>query len=406
MTALSLRGKRVLIRQDFNVPMEAGQMASAKRIEAALDTIRLAVAAGAKVLLMSHMGRPEADCRDPALSLAPVAAYLARALGGEVKLYDDYLTQPPTLADGEVAVLENVRFNAGETANDEELSRQYASLCDIFVMDAFGTAHRAQASTCGVARYAPEVCAGPLLMAELAALGKALERPRRPLVAIVGGAKVSTKLTVLRSLLSRVDRLIPGGGIANTFLVAAGHKVGKSLFEPENVAAARELMAWSAEGGRAVLLPEDVVVAKSRTAAADAVVKSVHELADDDIIFDIGPATAARYGRIIEQAGTLLWNGPVGVFEVARFAAGTEYLGRAIARSGAFSIAGGGETLAAIERFDLDAAMSCVSTGGGAFLEFLAGKTLPALAALEFRSAAGEAPPRPSPAPSAARSPA
>lgn len=385
MTALSLGGKRVLIRQDLNVPVAHGRIASATRIDAALNTIWQALKAGARVMVMSHIGRPEEGRHEAGSSLAPVAEYLGRALGREVKLCADYLLRPPVLADGEVVVLENVRFNAGEKANDPQLARRYASLCDVFVMDAFGTAHRTQASTHGVARYAPEACAGPLLLAELEALGKALETPRRPLLAIVGGAKVSTKLTALESLSARVDQLIPGGGIANTFIKAAGHNVGKSVYEPGLVGAARNLLASAEERDRPIPLPADVVVAKTLSADAAASVKAVRRVSDDDMILDIGPDTVRCYAQIIESAGTILWNGPLGAFEFDRFAGGTGALGRAIAESGAYSVAGGGDTLAAIEKFNLTEKISCISTGGGAFLEFLKGKTLPAVAAIEAR---------------------
>ena len=386
MPTLTLSGKRVLIRQDLNAPIRNGKITSSKRIDAAVNTIRLAAEAGAKVMVMSHIGRPDEGRHDAALSLAPVAEYLGRVLDCEVKLCADYLTHPPQLADGEVTLLENVRFNVGEKANDKQLARRYAALCDVFVMDAFGTAHRAHASTHGVARYAPEACAGPVVLAELEALGKALETPRRPLVAIVGGAKVSTKLAALESLSERVDQLIPGGGIANTFIKAAGYNVGKSLFEPGLVATARALMESAERRGRPIPLPDDVVVAATLSADAVASVKALHQISDDDMIFDIGPDSVHRYRQMITAAGTILWNGPVGVFEYAQFANGTESIGRAIAESGAFSVAGGGETVAAVERFNLDDKFSCISTGGGAFLALLEGKTLPAVAVLEGRA--------------------
>ncbi len=403
LTALSLRGKRVLIRLDLNVPIEHGKITSATRIEAALDTIRLATQAGAKVMLMSHLGRPVEGGRDlsaegsPARptegtalppdpnSLAPIAAWLGQALGGKVKLYADYLRHPPNLADGEVVMLENVRFNVGEKANDAALAKRYAGLCDVFVMDAFAAAHRAHASTVGVTRYAPEVCAGPLLLAELAALGKALESPARPLVAIVGGAKVSTKLAALEALSRRVDQLIPGGGIANTLLAAAGHNIGQSLFESALVDTARDLLRTAEARGRPIPLPDDVVVGKAFCADSSATVKAVQQLADDDMIFDIGPHTVGRYAQMVKDAATVVWNGPLGVFEFAQFANGTEAIGRAIAASKAFSIVGGGDTLAAVERFHLAEGMSYLSTGGGAFLTLLEGETLPAVAALEAR---------------------
>lgn len=385
-TATDLRGKRVLLRQDLNVPLADGKITSPKRIEAALISIRMAAECGAKVMLMSHVGRPEEGRYDASMSLALVAEYLSRALNREVKLYADYLQHPPQLANGEVAVLENVRFNTGEKENSPQLAKQYAALCDVFVMDAFGAAHRTQASTEGVARYAPIACAGPLLMAELDALNKVLASPQRPLLAILGGAKVSTKLHTIETLSQWVDQLILGGGIANTFLAAAGHPIGNSKFEPDLVAKARELLAAAAARGHPIPLPQDVVVAKTLTADAKATVKSVHELAADDMIFDIGPSAVCGYVKMIKQAGTVLWNGPLGVFEFAQFASATETIGRAVAHSNAFSVAGGGDTLAAAEQFNLTENLSCVSTGGGAFLEFMEGKTLPALAALKARA--------------------
>ena len=392
MSALRLRGKRVLIRQDLNAPTAPGKsgevaITSTQRLDSALDGARLAMDAGAKVMLMSHVGRPREGERDPALSLAPMAKYLGDKLGREVRLCVDYLEHPPQPADGEVVVLENVRFNRGERADDPDLAKSYAALCDVFVMDAFGAAHRRQASTHGVARHAREACAGPLLLAEIDALSKVMDAPRRPLVAIVGGAKVSTKLSALKSLALRADCLIPGGGIANTLLKAAGHAVGNSLTEPALLDVARELLRENKTGTRGctMALPEDVVVAKNISPEAKGEVKPLGALADDDIILDIGPASIARCQKLIASAGTVVWNGPLGMFEFPAFAAGTESLGRAVAASSAFSVAGGGDTLAAAERFGLGAQLSCISTGGGAFLEFLEGKTLPALAALEAR---------------------
>ncbi|WP_424945976.1 phosphoglycerate kinase [Candidatus Spongiihabitans sp.] len=386
MTALNLRGKRVLIRLDLNVPMAHGAITSTARIDAAMATIHHARDAGAKCMLMSHVGRPREGEIDPAMSLAPVAAYLGRELNCEVKLCGDYLAYPPTVADGEVVMLENVRFNRGEKNNDDALSRQYASLCDVFVMDAFGTAHRAQASTHGVGMYAPIACAGPLLCAELNALERALEHPEHPVVAIVGGAKVSTKLTLLESLSSVVDQLVPGGGIANTFIAAAGYRVGKSLYEPALLDQARALMESARSRGAEIPIPTDVLVGEKFSRDASAQVKSVDEVGDDDFIFDIGPQTARRYASIMNTAGTIVWNGPVGVFEFEQFSQGTAILGAAIADSSAFSIAGGGDTLAAIEKFDLADRISYISTGGGAFLEFLEGKTLPAVEMLQSRA--------------------
>ena len=385
MTARRLAGRRVLIRADFNVPLADGKITSTRRIEATLRTIRSAVEAGARVMVMSHFGRPEEGHPDAKFSLAPMAEYLGRALGREVKLIPDYLQRPPALADGQVVVLENVRFNVGEKADDPQLARQYAGLCEVFVMDAFGTAHRTQASTHGVARYAPEVCAGPLLLEELDALGKALEAPRRPLLAIVGGAKVSSKLAVLESLVAQVDQLIPGGGIANTFLKADGHAIGNSLHEPNLIGAARDLLSAAKKRGSPIPLPDDVVTAKTFSADADADIKALHQLTGDDMILDIGPDTACRYAQLIHSAGTILWNGPLGAFEFQRFAHGTETISRAIAESAAYSVAGGGDTIAAIEQFNLTEKISCITTGGGAFLELLKGKTLPAVAALEAR---------------------
>jgi len=386
MISLDLSGQRVLIRQDLNVPVKDGRITSDSRLCAALPTVRQAVQAGAKVLLMSHLGRPEEGQPETRFSLQPVADYLGAQLAQPVRLVADYLETSPQLANGEVVLLENVRFNIGEKNDEEALSRAYASLCDIYVMDAFGTAHRAQASTHGVARYVPVACAGPLLHAELSALGKALNEPKRPLVAIVGGAKVSTKLTVLDSLSSVVDQLIPGGGIANTFIAAAGYPVGRSLYEPDLIPEAKRLMAVAKAAGRAIPVPVDVVVGKVFSETAVASVKRVDEVADDDLIFDVGPETAAGYTAMMGSAGTIVWNGPVGVFEIEQFAQGTRELGRAIAASSAFSIAGGGDTLAAVDKYGLVDDISYISTGGGAFLEFLEGKKLPAVRMLESRA--------------------
>ncbi|GAB3283038.1 phosphoglycerate kinase [Parahaliea aestuarii] len=380
MSELDLSGKRVLIREDLNVPLKDGKVASDARIRAALPTIQAAVAAGAKVLLMSHLGRPTEGEFDNAFSLAPVAAHLSGLLGQPVSLVNDW-REGVELAQGEVALLENVRFNPGEKKDDEALSRAYASLCDVFVMDAFGTAHRAQASTHGVAKFAPLACAGPLLAGELEALEKALSNPARPMVAIVGGSKVSTKLTVLETLADKVDQLVVGGGIANTFLAAAGKPVGKSLCEHDLIPAARALMAKTA-----IPLPADVVTGREFSEQAAAELKSADAVADDDMIFDIGPEAAAEIADILASAGTILWNGPVGVFEFDQFAGGTEALSRAIADSPAFSLAGGGDTLAAIDKFGIADKVSYISTGGGAFLEYVEGKTLPAVAMLEQRA--------------------
>jgi len=387
MTGLELAGKRVLIRQDLNVPLDNGRVTSDQRIQASLPAIRHCIDAGARLMIMSHLGRPEEGRPEARYSLRPVADYLARALGRTVALIDDYLEHEPRLADGEVALLENVRFNVGEKGDDEALARRYAALCDIFVMDAFGTAHRAQASTHGVARFAPLACAGPLLAAELDALGKALHAPARPVVAIVGGAKVSTKLTVLESLSAIVDQLIPGGGIANTFIAAAGYGVGKSLVEADLIPEAARLMARAKAEGRDIPVPVDVVCGKEFSANAAAETKPVDAVADDDMIFDIGPATAAQFAALLQRAGTIVWNGPLGVFEFDQFGDGTRRIAEAIAASPAFSIAGGGDTLAAVDKYGIADRVSYISTGGGAFLEFLEGKRLPAVAMLEQRYA-------------------
>jgi len=385
MTDLDLQGKRILIREDLNVPLDEGRITSDTRIRAALEGIRLARDAGAAVIVMSHLGRPKEGEPQPEFSLAPVAARLGELLGSEVKLVGDWL-DGVDVAPGEVVLAENVRFNAGEKGCDETLSRRMAALCDVFVMDAFGTAHRAQASTYGVAKYAPVACAGPLLARELEALGKAMEHPATPVVAIVGGAKVSTKLSVLEALSDRVDHLIVGGGMANTFIAAAGHVVGKSLYEADMVAEAKRLAA--ATGDRAdIPVPTDVVVAREFDAAAEADVKAVEAVSEDEMIMDIGPDTAERFAGLIAEAGTVVWNGPVGVFEFDQFGEGTRAIAQAIAESDAFSVAGGGDTLAAIEKYGVADGISYISTGGGAFLEFLEGKTLPAVAMLEERAA-------------------
>ncbi|MFN7182576.1 MAG: phosphoglycerate kinase [Thermomonas haemolytica] len=386
MTDLDLAGKRVLIRQDLNVPIdEAGHITSEQRILASLPTLRLALEKGAAVMVTSHLGRPKEGTWSAADSLAPVAARLAELLGRPVPLVRDYL-DGVQVAPGDIVLLENCRMNVGEGKDDEALARKYAALCDVFVMDAFGTAHRAQASTHGVIRFAPVACGGPLLMAELDALDKALANPARPLLAIVAGSKVSTKLELLGSLVGKVDQLIVGGGIANTFIAALGHGVGKSLVEPDLLDTARQIMADAKARGADIPLPLDVVVAPAFAADAPATVKAVDAVGADDMILDIGPATAARYAELIAQAGTVVWNGPVGVFEFDAFAAGTAAVARAIAASKAFSIAGGGDTLAAVDKFGIANQVSYISTGGGAFLEFLEGKTLPAVAALQARA--------------------
>lgn len=386
MTDLDLAGKRMLIRQDLNVPVKDGKVTSAKRIEASMPTIKHCIEAGAKVMLMSHLGRPTEGEPADEFSLLPVANYLTEALGKEVKLITGYLDSAPEIADGEVVILENCRFNKGEKKNDEALSKQYASLCDVYVMDAFGTAHRAQASTHGVAKFAPTACAGPLLSGELEALGKALDNPARPMVAIVGGSKVSTKLTVLESLSKVVDQLIVGGGIANTFIAADGHNVGKSLYEEDLVDTAKKLKADAIANNGSIPVPTDVVCAKEFSESAEATLKNVDDVTDDDMIFDIGPDSAAALAEVIKSAGTIVWNGPVGVFEFDQFGEGTKAISMAIAESEAFSIAGGGDTLAAVDKYQITDKVSYISTGGGAFLEYVEGKELPAVAMLKTRA--------------------
>jgi phosphoglycerate kinase len=385
MTDLDLAGKRVLIREDLNVPVADGKVTSDARIRAALPTIQHALKAGARVMVMSHLGRPEEGARAPELSLAPVAERLTGLLGVKVRLIDAWL-EGVEVAPGEVVLFENVRFERGEKKNSDELARRMAALCDVYVMDAFGTAHRAEASTHGVAKFAPVACAGPLLASELEALGRALEQPKRPLVAIVAGAKVSTKLTVLDSLSRVVDKLIVGGGIANTFIAAAGHKVGKSLVERDLVPEAGRLMDVARSRGGEIPVPTDVVVADKFAADAEADVRKVTEVGDGEMILDVGPDTAERFAKILREAGTIVWNGPVGVFEFDQFGEGTKALAAAIASSSAFSIAGGGDTLAAIEKYGVEDRIGYISTGGGAFLEFLEGKKLPAVAILEERA--------------------
>jgi phosphoglycerate kinase len=387
MTDLDLAGKRLLIREDLNVPIKDGKVTSDKRIRASLPTIKHAMDAGARVILMSHRGRPVEGEPVGDLTLQPVADHLSDVLGCNVELIDDYLDGIRELADGEVVLLENCRCNLGEKKNSDELSQQYAALCDIYVNDAFGTAHRAQASTYGAGMFAPVACAGPLLANELDALGRALDNPARPMVAIVGGSKVSTKLTVLESLSQVVDQLIPGGGIANTFIAAAGYSVGKSLCEDDLIPEAKRLMEAAQAKGGEIPVPTDVVVGKEFSESAEAVVKKVDQVADDDMIFDIGPETAASFAAMMREAGTVVWNGPVGVFEFDQFGDGTRVLGEAIADSSAFSIAGGGDTLAAVDKYGIAERVSYISTGGGAFLEFLEGKKLPAVEMLEQRAA-------------------
>jgi len=373
---------RVLIRQDLNVPVHAGQVASDARIRASLPTIESALNAGGRVMLMSHLGRPTEGQFDAQYSLAPVADHLTKLLGLKVRLCVDWL-DGIDLSSADVVLCENVRFNVGELANDSELSQRIADNCDIFVMDAFGTAHRAHASTHGVAQFAPVACAGPLLVAELEALHRALDDPARPMIAIVGGAKVSTKLTVLESLATVVDQLIPGGGIANTFIAAAGYGVGKSLIEVDLIPQAKRLMQLTEAKGSGIPVPTDVVVSSELSPSASAQVKSVSAIRDNDMILDIGPETAERFAAMMSTAGTVLWNGPVGVFEFDQFGEGTRILGQAIAASSAYSIAGGGDTLAAVDKYNIASDVSYISTGGGAFLEFLEGKDLPAVSILE-----------------------
>lgn len=384
MVDLDIDGKRVLVREDLNVPLANGVITSDARIKAALPTIRAALDANAAVLLMSHLGRPVEGKFDPQFSLQPVADHLASLLGIEVPLIRHWI-DGVEVEPGKVVLLENVRFLPGEKANSESLSRQMAALCDVFVMDAFGTAHRAQASTCGVAEFAAVACAGPLLCAELEALATALKDPARPVVAIVGGSKVSSKLTVLESLAKIVDELIVGGGIANTFIAAAGYNVGGSLYEADMLEMAKSLAANN-DNRANIPLPMDVVVASEFSASAAAVTKPISEVGDADLILDIGPEAAKKFSAIIADAGTIIWNGPVGVFEFDQFGAGTRELAKAIAASDAFSIAGGGDTLAAIDKYGVAGGISYISTGGGAFLEFVEGKTLPAVAVLEARS--------------------
>ncbi len=385
MFELDLRGKRVLIREDLNVPIRDGLITSDQRLQAALPTLREALAAGAAVILISHLGRPKEGAMDPKLSIQPIAAYLASQLDCPVRFTDDYL-QGVDVLPGELVVCENVRFNVGEKANDPLLAKQLAKLCDIFVMDAFGTAHRAHASTYGIAQFAPVAVAGPLLVNELKALEQVLKNPAKPIIAIVGGAKISTKLTLLKQMIKMVDVLIPGGGIANTFLKAMGIEIGVSLYEESLLDEARLIMKQAAGSGCKIVLPTDVVVGKAFQETCPAYNKSLAHIAIDDMIMDVGPETAARYVDVLAEAKTIIWNGPVGVFEFPQFSYGTRTLSIAIAHSRAFSIAGGGDTLAAIDKYGLTDQISYISTGGGAFLEYLEGKTLPAVAILEERA--------------------
>lgn len=386
LTDLDLAGKRVLIRSDLNVPVKGGKVTSDARITASMPTFAHCLKAGAKVMVMSHLGRPEEGVYSEENSLAPVAADLSAKMGREVRLVKDYLDTAPEVADGELVLLENVRFNKGEGKDNEALSKQYAALCDIYVMDAFGTAHRAQASTHGAGKFAPVACAGLLLAEELDALQKALAEPKRPMVAIVGGSKVSTKLTVLESLSEKVDQLVVGGGIANTFIKAAGHNVGKSLCENDLVDTAKALMEKMTARGATIPIATDVVCGQQFNENEPAVGKKVEEVGDDDMIFDIGPDSAQELAGIIKNAGTVVWNGPVGVFEFDQFGAGTKTISMAIAETAAFTLAGGGDTIAAIQKYDIYDKVSYISTAGGAFLEYLEGKTLPAVAMLEARA--------------------
>jgi len=386
MSDLALAGKRVLIREDLNVPVKDGVVSSDARIRAALPTLRSAMQQGAHVIVLSHLGRPQEGKFESEFSLAPVAAKLTELLGKQVPLRKDWLGGVDCAA-GSVVLCENVRFNKGEKKDNEALARQMAALCDVFVMDAFGTAHRAEASTHGVAKFAPQACAGPLLVAELEALERALAKPARPLIAIVAGSKVSTKLQVLEALLDKVDKLIVGGGIANTFLAATGVNVGKSLCEKDMLDMARNLLERARARGAEIPLPVDVVVAREFAATAHADVRPVGQVADDELILDIGPDTAEQFSAILQSAGTVIWNGPVGVFEFDQFGEGTKAIANAIASSKSFSLAGGGDTLAAIEKYGVEDSISYISTGGGAFLEFVEGKVLPAVAVLEQRAA-------------------
>ena len=385
MVDIDLKGKRVLIRQDLNVPMKDGKITEDTRIRASVPALQQALAAGAAVIVLSHLGKPTEGLVEAKFSLEPIAKRMSELLGKPVRFETNWL-DGVSINPGEVVLCENVRFNKGEKKNNDELAQKMANLADVFVMDAFATAHRAEASTHGVAKYAKIACAGPLLVAELEALGKALEKPEHPLLAIVGGSKVSTKVQVLETLLNKVDQLIVGGGIANTFIAAAGYNVGKSLCEADFIPKAKELLALAKQRGAEIPIPTDVVVAKEMSETAVATVKKVNEIAADEMILDIGPETSKKLAEIIAKAKTIVWNGPVGVFEMDQFAAGTKAITEAIAKSGAFSIAGGGDTLAAIDKFKVADKISYISTGGGAFLEFLQGDKLPAVAILEERA--------------------
>lgn len=384
MSELDLRDKRVLIREDLNVPLHDGKISSDTRIVAALPTIKAALDAGAAVIVLSHLGRPTEGVYDVQFSLQAIADNLSSKLGVAVPLLASDASNVD-VKPGQVVLLDNVRFNKGEKANDTALAKRLASLCDIFVMDAFATAHREQASTYGIAKYAPVACAGPLLVKEITSLSQALKQPKQPMTAIVGGSKVSTKLSVLKNLLAKVDHLIVGGGIANTFIAASGYNVGASLYEESFLVEAKQLLASAEQQHKSIPIPTDVIVAKEFSEQATATIKAIADVTDDDMILDIGPQTAKHFASIVEQAATIVWNGPVGVFEFDQFAEGTKTLANAIAQSNAFSIAGGGDTLAAIDKYNLNNDISYISTGGGAFLEYLEGKTLPAVAILEQR---------------------
>lgn len=386
LTDLDVAGKRVLIRADLNVPIKEGKVTSDARITASMPTVEHCLKAGARVMVMSHRGRPEEGKVDDENSMQPIAEDMSIKLGKEVRLIKDYLDNAPEVAEGEVVLLENVRFNAGEKKDSEGLARQYAALCDVFVMDAFGTAHRAQASTHGVGKFAPTACAGLLLASELECLARALAEPARPMVAIVGGSKVSTKLTVLEALSEKVDQLVVGGGIANTFLKAMGHNVGKSLCEDDLVGTAKALIEKMQIRGASIPIAVDVVCGKQFDENEPAILKNADEVEDDDMIFDIGPKSAQQLADIISKAGTIIWNGPVGVFEFDQFAEGTRTVAMAIANADGFSLAGGGDTIAAIQKYDIYDKLSYISTAGGAFLEYLEGKTLPAVSMLEERA--------------------
>ncbi|PQJ97517.1 phosphoglycerate kinase [Chromatium okenii] len=386
LTDLDLTGKRVLIRSDLNVPIKNGKVTSDARITASMPTFEHCIKAGAKVMVMSHLGRPEEGVFSEEDSLKPVADMLSAKMGSEIRLIRDYLDNPPDVADGELVLLDNVRFNKGEGKDNEALSKQYAALCDVFVMDAFGTAHRAQASTHGAGKFAPTACAGLLLAEELDALQKALANPARPMVAIVGGSKVSTKLTVLEALSEKVDQMVVGGGIANTFLAASGFPVGKSLCEHDLIPTAKALMEKMTARGATIPIAVDVVCGKQFNENEPAIIKAAADVTEDDMIFDIGPQSAQELADIIAKAGTIVWNGPVGVFEFDQFGAGTKTVSMAIANAAGFSLAGGGDTIAAIQKYDIYDKVSYISTAGGAFLEYLEGKTLPAVAMLEERA--------------------